>query len=173
MLGVRLLPALVYRGAERSESLFNTNADAWLRAALGMLEAVPVKVGRSAARAVDGHWWDSTERVPDRALVKRRAFDIRGTVRPWLVPAALAPADLVEACGEEPEPLLMPAPDQAKGVVFADWVTLEIRPSDDLREQPPFTSYGEMITQADFPALVAEVRRQNLAIFGERADRPD
>ena len=37
---------------------------------------VPVCFGRSAAQAVDGHWWDSTERVPNRALVKRRAFDI-------------------------------------------------------------------------------------------------
>ena len=105
--------------------------------------------------------------------MKRRAFDIRGTVRPWLVPASLAPADLVEACGENPEPLLMEAPDQARGVTFADWVTLEIRPSDDLREQHPFTSYGPVITQRDFPALVAEVRRQNRADFGERADRPD
>ena len=67
----------------------------------------------------------------------------------------------------------MTMPDQTEGVAFADWVTLEIRPSDDLREQPPFTTYGPVITQRDFPALVAEVRKQNLAEFGERADQPD
>ena len=172
-LGIRMLPAVVYRGAERSESLFNTAATVWIRATLKMLEAVPVDVGRLAARAVDGHWWDSTQRVPNKALVKRRSFDYPGVVRPWLVPASLAPAELVAACGENPEPVLLKAPDRTEDVIFADWVTLEIRPSDDLREQVPFTSYGPVITQQDLPALVAEVRKQNLAQFGERADRPD
>ena len=75
-----MLPALVYRGAECSESLFNTAAPVWIRATLEMLEAVPVDVGRLAARAVDGHWWDSTQRVPKKALVKRRSLDFQGAV---------------------------------------------------------------------------------------------
>ena len=145
-LGIRIMPAIVARGAERSESVFNTTADAWIRGSLESLGVVPVEVGRSAARAVDGHWWDSTERVPNKALVKRRSFDIQDTVRPWLVPASLAPPELVAACGESASPVDLAVPDEVGGIRLADWVTLEIRPSPDLMRQSPFKELGPVIT---------------------------
>jgi hypothetical protein len=139
-----------------------------------MLDAVPVELGRSAARAVDGHCWDSTKRVPDRALVKRRSFDFEAEVVPWLVPASLAPPELPEACGEDPDRVVLRgAPNEVYGVRIADWVTLEIRPSRALRKQFPFNELGEVITQADLPRIIDEVRKQNLADFGPNAEGPD
>jgi hypothetical protein len=172
-LGIRLMPAIAGRGAERSESEFNRSADSWIRASLENLGAVEVEAGRAAARAVDGHWWDSTKRVPQKELVMRRNFEIEGAAQPWLVPASIAPPELVEACGAKPKPIELAVPNQAKDIVFADWVTLEIRPSPALRKQYPFSELGPVLTQEDLPALVAEVRKQNRAEFGERADRPD
>jgi hypothetical protein len=103
----------------------------------------------------------------------RRSFDVTGAIRPWLVPASLAPPELVEACGEKPEPVELDVPREVRGIVVADWVTFEIRPSPELRKQFPFTQLGPVITEKDLPALIAEVQKQNRAEFGEGSDRPD
>jgi hypothetical protein len=52
-------------------------------------------------------------------------------------------------------------------------VTLHITVNDSLAEQSPFPKIGRVITQADFPAIVAAIREQNRDEFGQDADRPD
>jgi hypothetical protein len=172
-MGVRLLPALSYHRAERSEYDFNTSVDQWLRAVVEFLEPVPSEVGVEAAQAVDKLWWDSDARVPDKALVLRRNMDFENEVVPWLVPAARMPASLREICGDDPQPQPVAAPDEYAGVRFADWVTLEIVVDDEIAGQEPFTTLGRRVTQKDFPAIVSAIRKQNRAEFGDGADRPE
>jgi hypothetical protein len=172
-MGVRLLPALSYHRAERSEYDFNTSVDQWLRAVVEFLEPVPSEVGVEAAQAVDKLWWDSDARVPDKALVLRRNMDFENEVVPWLVPASRMPASLREVCGDDPQPQPVAAPDEYAGVRFADWVTLEIVVDDEIAGQEPFTTLGRRVTQKDFPAIVSAIRKQNRAEFGDGADRPE
>ena len=172
-MGVRLLPALSYHRAERSEYDFNTSVDQWLRAIVEFLEPVPSEVGVEAAQAVDKLWWDSDARVPDKALVLRRNMDFEDEVVPWLLPASRMPASLREICGDDPQPQPVTAPDEYAGVRFGDWVTLEIVVDDEIAGQEPFTTLGRRVTQKDFPAIVSAIRRQNQVEFGDGADRPD
>ena len=92
---------------------------------------------------------------------------------PWLVPASRMPASLGEACGDAPEPQVISARDAYGDVSFGDWITLVIEVDDDLAKQSPFTELGRTVTQKDFPAIVAAIREQNRAEFGEGSDRPE
>jgi hypothetical protein len=172
-IGVRLLPAIVYHRAERSELDFNGSVDPWLRQVIEFLGPVPREVAIEAAEAVDKLWWDSDARVPEKALVLRRNMDFEGTIFPWLVPPSRMPASLRDACGDAPEPQVLAAPESYAGVSFGDWVTLEIVVDDDIAKRDPFTKIGRRVTQGDFPTIVAAIRNQNRAEFGEDADRPD
>jgi hypothetical protein len=172
-IGVRLLPAIIYRGAVRSEYDFNGSVGQWLRQILEYLEPVPKEVGSEAVRAVDKLWWDSAARLPDKRLVLRRNMDFEGAINPWLVPASRMPASLREACGDAPEPQVISARDAYGDVSFGDWITLVIEVDDDLAEQSPFTELGRTVTQKDFPAIVAAIREQNRAEFGEGSDQPE
>ena len=67
-------------------------------------------------------------------------------------------------------------PQWARGLVVYlrhHWVTLEIVVDDDIAKRDPFTKIGRTVTQGDFPTIVAAIRNQNRAEFGEDADRPD
>jgi len=172
-IGVRLLPAIVYHHAERSESDFNGSVDQWLPQVIEFLGPVPREVGIAAAEAVDKLWWDSDARVPEKALVLRRAMDFERTVTPWLVPPSRMPAALREACGDAPEPHTLYAPDRYAGITFGDLVTLEIEVDDKIAKQFPFTKIGRTVTQSDFPTIVEAIREQNRSEFGDDADRPD
>ena len=83
------------------------------------------------------------------------------------------PATLQEACGDSPEAQNLNVPDEYGGVDFGKWITLEIVLSDKLASQAPFTAIGRTVAQSDFPRIVEEIRKQNRAEFGDRADRPD
>jgi hypothetical protein len=126
---------------------------------------------------VDGLWWDSSRRLPDPALVRRRYFDATGSLRPWLVTDVVAPERLGDRlrtrCGASPKPMQLSNPDSLRGVTFRRWATIEITVSDEFAERPPFTKRGRRVTQEDFPFLLGEIRRESRTEFGPRADRPD
>jgi hypothetical protein len=57
---------------------------------------------------------------------------------------------------------------------FSELARLEIEVSEELPDPFPFPPPGSrVITQADFPHVIAAVRRQNQAEFGLGADRPE
>jgi hypothetical protein len=176
-LGVKLLAAIVSRGSARTEHVYNESTDVWLGAALEYLGAVPEEVGREAMQAVDGLWWDSTLRLPDAEVVKRRNLDTGNPLRPWLVPESRMSeslrAALKDHCGASPEPQLLANPGGSAGATYADWVTIEFELEDELAEQEPFASIGRRVTQAEFPRIIEAIRQQNLAEFGPRAGRLD
>ena len=177
LLGAKLVSAVAHLRSGRSENVYNHCIDAWIPVVLRSLGAVPRRAGLEAMRAVDGLWWDSSRRVPDPALVRRRYFDATGSLRPWLVTDVVAPdrlGDQLRArCGASPEPMQLSNPDSLRGVPFRQWATLEVTVSDELAEQPPFTERGRRLTQEDFPVLLAEIRRQSRKEFGPGADRID
>jgi hypothetical protein len=147
--------------------------DTWLELLLEHLGPVPKSVGVEAMRSVDGHWWDSSRRLPDKELTLRRHMDIDDSIAPWLVPAALAPASLLEVCGDDPKPLAIANRHSVLGVEFPDWVSLQIEVDDNLAAQAPFTEIGRSVSQADFPRIIEAIREQNRKEFGPGADQPN
>jgi hypothetical protein len=171
LLGVKLAGALLHRRSLRSEPLFNQGASEWTAQAFVALQATPREVGIDAIHALDGVWWNSRARLPDKNLLLRRNFEIGDPLEPWRVPASLAPESLRKACGDV-EPLPLANPEAQAGIPFASWLTFEIDVDAEILAQPSFPALGRAVTQADFPALVAAARAQNRTEAGPDADHP-
>ena len=124
-------------------------------------------------RVIDGIWWDSTKRIPDVSLVRRRNFQADGELVPWLVPPSLFGVKLRAACGEHATPLPIENPASMGGMDFESQASLVIDLPDDLASREPFRSIGRRITQKDFARIIDFIRKDNAALFGPGADIPD
>jgi len=173
MLGVKIIGALAERRSARTEHLYNKAVDIWLALVLEHLEPVPQSVGIEAMRSIDGYWWDSSRRLPDKELTLRRNLDIDEMITPWLIPSERAPESLLEICGENPKPVAIANPDSALDIPLSNWVNLWIDVDDGLAAQSPFSEIGRTLSQADFPRIIEAIRAQNREEFGPDADRPD
>jgi hypothetical protein len=172
------LLAIRARESARSVPDYNHAFDSWFARTLEMLGAVPAELGNEVTVALDGLWWDSSRRLPDVNLVKRRNFDAGDPVAPWLAPDSVLPEKtrraLHQACGADREPIVFANPARARGIVIADYLNLEIEPDKEIAAQEPFKSMGRsQITQADFPAIIAVIREQARVELGPRVDLPD
>lgn len=128
-------------------------------------------------RAVDGVWWSSKERLPEKSLVRRRYFDVDTEVEPWLIPDRFASpelrAQLAGSCGEKPEPYVVVVPRSIGDVPIDDLVTFEVVPEARVAKNDIFQRKGGVVTQLDFPDLSMDARKLNQADFGQRAHLPD
>jgi hypothetical protein len=152
--------------------------DAWIDGTLKRLVAVSPDASRAAMHAVDGIWWDSTKRIPDWTLVRRRQFEIV-VLRPWRMedaspqPSGRATRSL-PACRDAEPSLVLQVPDGFAGVPFREYLTLEIEPDDTLLRAGFPRPHGDtrIVTQEDFPAIVEMIRVDNARTFGPGADAP-
>ncbi len=177
MVGIKLVGPLIWDGSPRALDLYNRDVDRWLAQVLAFLGALPRPYGEAAFRDVEGLWWNPEARLPDADVVLRRNFDVGARVDPWLVPADRVGPELArglrERCGDHTEPHTITNPSRLGAVAFAELVRLEIEVSDRLAERPPFTRLGRVVSQDQFPEILAEIREQARAEFGPYADRPD
>jgi hypothetical protein len=173
LVGTKIAGAVAAQRSARSEFLYNRSVDHWIAQILRYLEATPAAVGRDAMRSVDMAWWDSGRRLPDPRLVLRRNMDLGTEIRPWLAPFDRATEALRAACPPALPPVVLANPDAVDGLQFRDQATLRIEVGAMLAAQEPFRSLGGVITQEDFPAILAAVRAENQRQFGPVADRPE
>lgn len=180
LLGIRIAGMLVHGHAVATEAAYNENMNVTIARLLGRLGAVPAKVGRSAALAVDGLWWDSAVALPAKQLVRRRSFDAGTMLTPWLVTRGAASSKfkqrVAEACGGEEEPVTLRNPDTcASGNVrFDSLATIEVDVGPVVAARGfPFPRGDRHITQRDFPDIIASIKAANAIEFGPGADRPD
>lgn len=180
LLGIRIAGMLVHGHAVASEAAYNENMNVTVAALLRRLGAVPGRVGRSAALAVDGLWWDSSVALPAKQLVRRRAFDVGEMLTPWLVTQGAVSSNykqrVLEVCAAGEAPVTLRNPDTcASGNVRFDTVaTIEVDVSPQVAARGfPFPRDGHRVTQKDFPDIIASIRAANAVEFGPDADRPD
>jgi hypothetical protein len=176
-LGTKIAVAAAIERAARSSTLYEQSVDAWLRAVVGFLGPASKETAIEAMRSLEGVWWSPAARLPDPGVVLRRNLSIGETVSPWLVPQALASealsALLLRECRDGPSPLSLTIPSGFEGTPLRTLATLELRVDPAIASQPPFDALGPVVTQDDFPVIVAAIRKQNRREFGARADRPD
>ena len=181
LVGIKITGAVVRRHAAPSEVAYNQAVTRVLNDALGKLGPLPKDASRRAFEYVDGIWWDSTKRVPDNQLVRHRNFNIGPTLYPWKLKDAQPSATLLTtraefdaACKSDWTPLGLTVPDHLGDVPFRQMATLEIRPGELLVKNGfPFPKPGStMITQDDFPAVIAAIARAADAELGAGAGLP-
>jgi hypothetical protein len=178
LLGIRLSLGLIRVRGGTTDLLYSHNLDRWTRAALEQLGAVSQEAGVAAAELVDGIWWDSSRRLPDAALVRRRNMEIGSEIEPWVLSRA-GSWDAVEAwlgahCGGEVTAASLPNPDSLHGVRFRDLARLEIEVGEKIAPSFPFPRPdSRVVTQEDFPQIVDAIRRLSEEEFGPGAARPE
>jgi hypothetical protein len=181
LVGIKITGAIVRRHAAPSELAYNQAVTRVLNDALVKLGPLPKEASRRAFEYVDGIWWDSTKRVPDNQLVRHRNFNIGPTLYPWKLVDAQPSATLLgsrkefdQACGSDWTPLGLNVPDHLGDVPFRQMATIEIRPYELLVKNGfPFPKPGStMVTQDDFPAVIATIARAAAAELGAGAGLP-
>lgn len=163
LIGTRIAAGVIETGGADTDSLYEATLNVWLRRTLERLDAQPAEVGRPAIFAVDGVWWDSNRRLPDKRLTLRRNFDTGETISPWLVTDAgisdSATELLDEHCGADVRPIVLLNPDSYRGVPLREVATLEIEVSAPLalRGFPFPRPDSRLVTQEDFPSIIAAI----------------
>jgi hypothetical protein len=177
-MGVLLLDGVDdVRAALQSSESFNRVVESRIAEDVRALGPFPHDVTIAALEAVDGLWWDSQVRIPGKAIVIRREFEVAdGVLRPWLLPDRVAsPAlreTLAEQCGPDPQPEVLRVSQRLGDVPVSDFVTFEIELAETFAGLPAFAG-RERFDQAYFPNMVAKVRQESLIEFGAGSDRPD
>ena len=178
VIGARIAGGLLDADGADTDTLYEANMNVWLRRVLERLGAQPATVGRPAMFAVDGQWWDSRRRLPDKRLTLRRNLDIGPSLTPWLVSdAGIDPATsalLDEHCGADVRPVVLRNPSDYRGLPLREVATLEIDVSPALvrRGFPLPRPDSTRITQDDFPAIVAAIAVENDDLFGSDSGSP-
>ena len=179
ILGIKLSGLLVYGHVSVNEAAYNDGMTKLISLVLAedRLGGQPGPVGHAAAQDADGVWWDSKAKLPSKALVLRRYFDIQGNrVAPWRVTDIddEASAEVTEPCGDAERHVIWLA-DELGGIPIRDLVELRIQVNDELLEAGfPLPEGGRQpVTPADFPELIEHLRRENDEEFGPGSDRPE
>ncbi len=179
LLGIKLSGLLAYGYNVVSENAYDEGMTRLISLVFqeDQLDGQPAAVGHAAAQHADGVWWDSKAKLPSKALVLRRYFDLQGNrVAPWRVTDIddEAPAEVAEPCGDAERHVIW-IDDELGGIPIRDLVELRIRVSDEVLEAGfPLPEGGRQpVTPADFPELIELLRRENAEEFGPGSDRPE
>ena len=173
LVGISIAGESVTAKEITSEGSYNDSVDTAFRTTLQQLGAVEPAATRTALGLLDGVWWDSRQHLPAEELVIRRNPDVGPVITPWRVVASRRTRAAGLPCASSIRPRTYPNPDRLGDLRFAQYVTLAIQPTEKLSEHFPFPRPGDLtITPADYPHVLADVRRQLIERFGRGADRP-
>ena len=175
LLGTKLAGGVLATHTISNEAEYDRAMSAWIEAAFGVLGIVPKERAAAAMHAVEGVWWDAKLRVPDWKVTKRRQFQFKGTVTPWLIESASPPkAGSERVCSLPQSPFVLAVADHYGDVPIGDVVSIELRVSDRLASHGfPFPRRRDRrITNEDFAALVEAVRRETNGNLGGPSDHP-
>jgi len=174
MVGIKLAGGIILFRDGSDEIDYNNAMNAWMSVAFKRMQVTTKASATEAMYAVDGRWWDSTKRIPDWQLVLRRNFETGSSLKPWLVSMAFAPGPGPSVgCDDAGPALRLRNPSSFEGVRFDRDATLQIDVDDIFAANGfPFPRKSHRITQADFPAIIEQIRRENSAAFGGGRDQP-
>ncbi|WP_420267801.1 DUF4056 domain-containing protein [Klebsiella pneumoniae] len=143
LLGARIAVSLICHGNIATEAAYNRAMDSALPKALRELGAQPANITRFHFDMLDGHWWDSKKRVPEKYLVLLRNYDVSDDRLPTAVP------------GERAKPWRQSLPHSWLSYDLDTLAELQLWPGSSMQRLPaPKTYY----TVANFLHLATEAR---------------
>lgn len=173
LLGIRVAGGVLREGGYRSRAIYDSLMDGWLAAALQRLHAQPKAAGRSVMKALDGRLWDSTLRVPDPKLVKRRFFPPGQPVAPWRLEDTLGEEDVAAPACRGTRALPLRVADRVGAILFEDTLAIRFEPGAWAGATFPFPEHGSrVVTHETLSDVVAATRASMKSALGEGFDRP-
>lgn len=146
LLGARLAIDAILAGHASSVASYKLAMQTIIPQALHQLEAVSAVETRFHFDMLDGNWWNSHRRVPEKFLVLYRNYQTGDDRLPSMVP------------GEQALPLRLSLADKVDGLSLDDLGELQIWPGSSMRNLPAPQNY---YTYRDFPALALHARAQD------------
>jgi len=146
LLGARLAVSLILNGQTLSLRIYDAAMDTALVQALALLDVQPDSVTRFHFDMLDGRWWSSQRRVPEKYLVLRRNYNMGDNRLPTAVP------------GEQTPPLCLALPRRWQGLDLNALAQLQLWPGEAMARLPLPARY---YTQHNFPTLAAFARQQD------------
>lgn len=151
LLGARLAVTVILQGHAGSIEAYNQAMDKVLQQALVGLGVVTRQETERQFREVDGDWWNSKRRVPDKFLVLRRNYSLSDKRLPTPVPFEKSP----------PYPLALPA--TLAGFSLPTLGELQIHRGENMKQLPPPKTY---YTPAQFPSLAERAEQADNTQLG-------
>ncbi|HBR1715119.1 TPA: DUF4056 domain-containing protein [Klebsiella pneumoniae] len=131
LLGARLAINVILSGHGGSLEDYNQAMDAALKQVLTRLLVATRGETEAMFQQIDGDWWNSHRRVPDKFLVLKRNYDLQENRLPTPVPFETMP------------PYRLTMPEQVGGFRLRDLGELQIYPVHDMQALPvPAQYYG-------------------------------
>lgn len=158
LLGARLASDLLNHGGASTLRQYQHRMAQVIPQALAQLEAVSPQQTRFHFDMLDGRWWNSRCRLPDKFLVRQRNY-LTGAQRYPTRPAERVPM------------LWLTLPDSVNGHPLSDFARLEIWPGNNMKQLPAPKSPRIFYQFADFATLAQqakEVDRRRLLRIGQR-----
>lgn len=149
LLGARIAVSLIRTGQVATPEMYDTSMDSAINTALRQLDAQPAEATRFQFDMLDGRWWDSHRRVPEKYLVLYRNYDVSDTRWPTHVP------------GENTALRQLSLPHRWLSYDINALADLQLWPGRNMARLPVPESY---YTAADFPRL---------ALFARDSDRAE
>ncbi len=143
LLGARLAIDAILQGRAVSVTAYNRAMETLLPAALHQLGAVSIKETQQQFDGIDGDWWDSQRRVPEKFLVLKRDYATGSNRLPNPPPF------------ENTAPQRLTLPLQVQGYRLADLGELQLWPGDAMRNLPTPAHYYR---PQDFNGLALHAR---------------
>ncbi|EKK5329135.1 DUF4056 domain-containing protein, partial [Salmonella enterica] len=91
LAGARLAASLIVGGQTKTQEMYNTAMETALRQALTQLAAQPTQITRFQFDMLDGRWWNSQRRVPEKYLVLHRNYQMGDDRLPTAIPGEIMP----------------------------------------------------------------------------------
>ncbi|MEG1211123.1 MAG: DUF4056 domain-containing protein [Leclercia sp.] len=137
LLGARLAVNVIVQGKAGSTEEYNAAMDVELRHALLQLGVATLSETERKFRELDGDWWNSKRRVPDKFLVLKRNYNLDRNRLP--TPVAY----------EKTAPYMLTLPQVVAGYQLSRLGELQIYPGASMQSlPPPATFYGPSQFQA-------------------------
>ncbi|MDE1477868.1 DUF4056 domain-containing protein [Xenorhabdus bovienii] len=146
LLGARLALTLILQGHASSVAQFTTSMAAILPSALHKLEPYSKSDTKKMFNQVDGLWWNSHERIPQKFLVLRRNYETQDNRYP-LMPS-----------GKKKFALRLSLPDEYKPFSLDKLAELQLWPTEQMKNLPVPNSYW---TMKDFNMLAEHAQHED------------
>lgn len=144
LVGARLASSLILQGRAESLAIFSQSLEALLPIALHQLGAQEKPLTRHAFNKIDGLWWNSSKRVPDKFLVLTRDYDTTDNRYPFL------PTQAVATLG-----LKLSLPSEYAGFTLSSLAQFRLVPTDHMAQLPIPETYW---TVDDFKRLAENAK---------------